>query len=249
MLARMRSWGGLTGSSASVADTRIRSATAFSDALWPIAPWTRVSLSTASTARAPRSAAAIPRIPEPAPKSRTLPHALRSPGTPPASAARHSLVVGWSPVPNPVPGSITSVVGASADEVWAAASQGGRIRPKPGTSIGPWLARNSASQSWVCSQRMQLTWQPSSGPRRAAAARAPDSSPNQNAAVIVSRAATQSRSGSPAAASSTIALEVMPAANASSASSEPSWTPARPVPSRNSQTRRRKSSRDSVSPG
>ena len=248
-MARMRSWGGLTGSSARVADTRTRPATALSDALWPIASWTRLSLSTASTARAPRSAAAIPRIPEPAPKSRTLPQAFRSPGAPPASAVRHSRVVGWSPVPNPVPGSITSVVGASADEAWGTASQGGRIRPKPGTSIGPWLARNSASQSWASSQRMTSIWQPSSGPRRAAAARAPDSSPNQKAAVIVSRAATQSRSGSPAAASSTIALEVMPAANASSASSEPSWTPDRPVPSRNSQTRRRKSSRDSVSPG
>ena len=41
-MARMRSWGGFAGSSARVADTRTRSATAFSDALWPIASCTRL---------------------------------------------------------------------------------------------------------------------------------------------------------------------------------------------------------------
>src|SRR5437899_1754841 len=61
----------------------------------------------ACTRPAPSNAAAIARIPEPVPTSKTDAPSRSSS----CSAARHSLVVAWWPVPKPIDGRMTTVKG------------------------------------------------------------------------------------------------------------------------------------------
>ena len=99
---------------------RMRRASPLRFALALVASTAIGSMSSASTRPAPSRTAAIERIPDPEPTSSTRAAAVsvarRQRSAMDSSAARHSRVVGWSPVPNAIPGS--SAITTSPGSRW-----------------------------------------------------------------------------------------------------------------------------------
>src|SRR6185369_9761157 len=126
----------------------IRSASPFRAAFAIVASIAIGSVSTPRTDAAPSRAAAIARIPEPQPTSRTRAAPSRPRSATSSSAARHSRVVGRRPVPKAIPGSRSRTTSPGAGS-WA--SQVGRMTSRrPIRITGKWAFQASAqSASWT----------------------------------------------------------------------------------------------------
>ena len=124
---------GLEQASVRASTRRTSSRTPFARAFRVVASIAASSESIAVTGVKPSVAAAIAITPEPQPTSRTVPRSS------PCRASMHSRVVGWAPVPNARPGSITTESSPVGD-----CAQGGPIQSEPTTAR--WKRFHSSSQ-------------------------------------------------------------------------------------------------------
>src|SRR4051794_40561466 len=115
------------------------SSTAFARAFESVAAMAARSASKALTGEKPSFDAAIASTPDPQPRSQNEP-----PGSSSSSSSRHSRVVGWVPVPNAWPGSITT---SWTPGRTAGCSHGGRTYSRPPSRSGTWKRFQRSAQS------------------------------------------------------------------------------------------------------
>ena len=140
------------------------------------------SVSTPRASAAPSLTAAMARMPEPQPTSSTRAPSMAPSSASDSSAARHSRVVGWRPVPNAMPGSSARTTSSG----WRRCRrQVGRITSRRPTRRTGKCAFQASAQSSSCTIRVRSSpivrspnaWRcPSASAVSAAAASAADAS-------------------------------------------------------------------------